>query len=321
MTGARTRTLAWIAGAAGLVALPYLVAPMRVHLATEVFVFALFGVGFNLVFGYAGQLPFGHAALFGIGGYTTALLLKSFPAMPLPFVLLAAGILGFVAALVIGAFCVRLSGAYFALTSLAFQMFLYAIALKWRSVTGGDDGMSVTRPDLRLPGVVLSLQSVEALYYVTLVVVATGIAACYVFLKTPLGNAVVCVREREDRAAFLGYDVFLVKLTAFSLSGVLVGVAGALFVLFQEFVATTTIDSNMSMVPVLMTVIGGPGRFFGPIMGAAFYLLFQDWLSSLTTYWMLIMGAVFVVMVLYVDGGLIGAATRLRAGRRLVTEP
>jgi branched-chain amino acid transport system permease protein len=312
----RARALAWSLAIVAAVAVPQVLPPMRVHLATEVLIFALFGVGFNLVFGYAGQLPFGHAALFGVGGYGAALLLRGVPELPLPVVLAVAGILGFSTAVIIGIFCVRLSGAYFALTSLAFQMFLYAVALKWRSLTGGDDGMSVTRPDLRLPGVVLSLQNVGTLYYLTLVVVAAGIAACFLFLRTPLGNSIVCVREREERAAFLGYDVFLVKLTAFSVSGLLVGTAGGLFVLFQEFVATSTIDSNMSMVPVLMTVIGGPGRFFGPVVGAAFYLVFQDWLSSLTTYWMLIMGAVFVVMVLYVEDGLLGLFSMSQRSRR-----
>jgi branched-chain amino acid transport system permease protein len=115
----------------------------------------------------------------------------------------------------------------------------------------------------------------------------------------------MCVRENETRASFLGYNVFLVKLTVFSVSGVLVGLSGGLFVLFQEFVATTCIDMNMGLTPVLMTIIGGSGHFFGPILGAAFYIVFQDWISSMTYYWMLIMGGVFILTVLYLQGGLI----------------
>jgi branched-chain amino acid transport system permease protein len=219
---------------------------------------------------------------------------------------LIGALLGCVAAIIIGFFCVRLTGAYFALTSLAFQMFLFAVALKWRSLTNGDDGIGVIRPELHLPVLgSISLRSITNIYYFILILVAIGILACYLFLKTPLGNSVVSVREKDIRASFLGYNVFLVRLTVFSVSGILVGLAGGLFVFYEEFVATTSIDMNMSMVPVLMTVIGGPGHFLGPVLGAAFYMVLQDWISSLTSYWMVLMGAIFIIIVLYVEGGLI----------------
>ena len=291
---------------AGLLLLPWLLPEIQIHIITEVLIYALFAVGFNLMFGYAGLLPFGIAALFGVGAYSTALIINHYPGVPLLLVLLSASLSGFLSAAAIGFFCVRLSGAYFALTTLAFQMFLYAVALKWRSLTRGDDGMGVIRPDLHLPALgSISLRGTDNIYYFTLIIVILAILACYIFLKTPLGNTVICVRENETRASFLGYNIFLIKLTAFSLSGVLVGLAGGLFVLFQEFVATTCIDMNMGLTPVLMTIIGGSGHFFGPILGAAFYIMFQDWISSVTYYWMLIMGGVFILAVLYLQGGLI----------------
>jgi len=291
---------------AGLLLLPWLLPEIQIHIITEVLIYALFAVGFNLMFGYAGLLPFGIAALFGVGAYSTALIINHYPGVPLLLVLFAASLSGFLSAAAIGFFCVRLSGAYFALTTLAFQMFLYAVALKWRSLTRGDDGMGVIRPDLHLPALgSISLRGTDNIYYFTLIIVILATLACYIFLKTPLGNTVICVRENETRASFLGYNIFLIKLTAFSLSGVLVGLAGGLFVLFQEFVATTCIDMNMGLTPVLMTIIGGSGHFFGPILGAAFYIMFQDWISSVTYYWMLIMGGVFILAVLYLQGGLI----------------
>jgi branched-chain amino acid transport system permease protein len=300
------RKLAWGAAIVLLFLLPHLLPEIRVHLAIEILIFALFAIAFNLVFGYGGQLPFGHAALFGVGGYSTALILNHYPGTPLLLVLLIAALLGFVAASMIGFFCVRLTSAYFALTSLAFQMFLYAVALKWRSLTNGDDGMGVIRPELHLPiWGSISLKNIGNIYYLTLILVGLGILLCYLFLKTPLGNSVISVREKDIRASFLGYNVFLTKLTVFSVSGILAGLAGGLFVLYEEFVATTAIDMNMSMTPVLMTVIGGPNHFLGPVLGAAFYTIFQDWISSLTSYWMLLMGGVFIVVVLYVEGGLI----------------
>ena len=300
------RQLRWIIAGMVLLLLPHFLPEIRVHLAIEILVFALFAVGFNLVFGYGGQLPFGHAALFGVGGYGTALILNHYPQTPLLLVLLIAALLGFLAAIVIGFFCVRLTGAYFALTSLAFQMFLYAVALKWRTLTNGDDGMGVTRPEVHLPVFgSISLANITHIYYFILILVALGILACYLFLKTPLGNSVITVREKDTRASFLGYDVFLTKLTVFSTSGILVGLAGGLFVLYEEFVATTCIDNNMSMTPVLMTVIGGPGHFLGPVLGATFYMILQDWISSVTSYWMVLMGFVFIAIVLYAEGGLI----------------
>jgi branched-chain amino acid transport system permease protein len=178
--------------------------------------------------------------------------------------------------------------------------------MKWRDVTNGDDGMGVIRPEIDLPGFgTLSLMNINNLYYVTLLIVVLGIFAAYLFLKTPLGNAVICMRENDERASFLGYNVFLTKLTVFSFAGFLAGAAGGLFVLFQEFVATTAIDIHMSFTIVLMVIIGGKDRFLGPVMGAAIFLLFQDWISDVTVYWWLFMGLFFIVVVLYLEGGLI----------------
>jgi branched-chain amino acid transport system permease protein len=316
MKGLRFRWFAWGLLAVFLVLVPYLFREIRVHIATEVLIYALFAVSFNLLFGYTGLLPFGHAGLFGVGAYGTALIVSHLPGMPLPATLLIAALGGFVTAIMIGSVCVRLSGAYFALISLSFQMFLFAVAYKWRSVTNGDDGMSFVRPDLFLPLIGnISLKNFNNLYYLTLALVAFGIACCYLLLKTPLGNAIVCVREKDVRASFLGYNVFLVKLTAFSVAGLMAALAGGLFALYQEVVATTCIDNNMSMLPVLMVVIGGPGHFLGPILGAAFYVILQDWLSSLTSYWMIVIGAIFILIILYLPEGLVSLFTSGRIWR------
>jgi len=173
-------------------------------------------------------------------------------------------------------------------------------------LTQGDDGMSRIRPDLHLPVMgSLPMGDINNLYYLTLLISALGIFACYFFLKTPLGNSVVCMRENDIRASFLGYNVFLTKLVIFSAGAFLAGLAGTLFALFEGFVATSCIDMNMSLHILLITVIGGTTHFFGPVLGAVFYLFFQEWLSSLTEHWWLFMGIVFVVVVMYLEGGLI----------------
>jgi branched-chain amino acid transport system permease protein len=301
--------------------LPLIISEMKIHLLIEIFIFSLFAVSFNLLMGSCGLSPFGHAAFFGVGAYTAALMFNNLPGTPLIIVLVVVAFSGLVTSLIIGFFCIRTSGIYFALLSFAFQMFLFAVALKWRAVTNGDDGMGVIRPALYLPGIgKLSLMNIYNLYYVTLVCVGLGIAACYFFLKTPLGNAVVCMRENSVRASFLGYNAFLTKLIVFSFSGLIAALSGCLFVLFNEFVATSVIDANMSFSVVLMTVIGGTGVFLGPILGVAFYLLFQNWISSLTTYWWFFLGIVFIVVVLYMDGGLVGLFKNKRLPFRLSKE-
>jgi branched-chain amino acid transport system permease protein len=290
-----------------LLLLPVLLPEIDVHLAAEILVFALFAVSFNLLLGYCGLLPFGHAACFGVGAYATALIFKHITGMPFLITIMISALSGFVGALIIGFFCVRLSGAYFALISLAFQMFLYAVALKWRDVTSGDDGMSVPRPDFYLPGLgTFSLMNIQYLYYITLVIVVLAILACYLFLKTPLGHAAISMRENVTRASFLGFNVFLTRLAVFCFSGLLAGIAGALFVVHQEFVATTVMDVHMAFTVMLMATIGGTGHFLGPVLGAVFFMVFQDWISSLTKHWWLFMGIFFVVVVLYAEGGLIG---------------
>jgi branched-chain amino acid transport system permease protein len=289
-----------------LLVLPWIFPVMLVHMTMEIFYFALFAVSFNLVFGYAGLLPFGHGALFGIGAYAAALVFNHLPQLTILPGLLIASLSGLVGGLLIGVFCVRLSGPYFSLASLAFQMFFFAVALKWRSVTHGSDGMGITRPELYLP-LWGSLPSggVHTLYYLTFIMAGLGIIACYFFLKTPLGNSILCLRENETRASFLGYGTYLTKLTMLSVSGVLAGLAGGLFALFQGFVSTTCIDVNMSMIVMFMVVIGGLDYFLGPVIGAAFYLVFQDWLMGVTRHWWLFMGIVFVIVVLYLEGGII----------------
>ncbi len=296
-----------------LLLLPKYLPIMLSFLSIEILYFSLFAISFNLLFRYCGLLPFGHGALFGVGAYATALLFTHLPQVPLLLVVLIAALSGFTVGIFIGFFCVRLSGAYFSLASFAFHMFFFTVALKWRSVTGGDDGFSLIRPDLHVPVLGdIPMSSASNLYYFTLTIVTLGIIACYLFLKTPLGNSALCVRENETRSSFLGYDVFLTKLAVFSISGFLAGLAGGLFALLQGFVSTSCIDMNMSLVVTLMVVIGGTNYFLGPVLGAAFYMVFQNWISHLTKHWWLFMGITFVLMVIYLEGGLFSSIKLLR---------
>ena len=143
----RSQQIAWVVAVVFCLVVPLLFSETRVNLAIEVLIYALFAVSFNLLFGYGGILPLGHSAVFGVGAYCTALICNRVPGFPLPLTLLAAAVSGLIAGAFIGVFCARLKGTYAALLSIAFQMFLFAVAIKWTSLTNGDDGMGVTRPD------------------------------------------------------------------------------------------------------------------------------------------------------------------------------
>ncbi|PYN10973.1 MAG: branched-chain amino acid ABC transporter permease, partial [Candidatus Rokuibacteriota bacterium] len=202
-----------------LYALPWLVDTLRLRIVIEILYFGLFAVSFNLLFGYAGLLSFGHAATFGVGGYTLGLALNHLPRLPFVGALGLAALSGAAAGLGIGAFCVRLRGTYFALLTLAFSQFLFAVAFKWRAVTRGDDGLIVQGRDLALPGLgALRLGEAPGFYWLALSVVLLCLAAAWRFTRTPLGNAVVLMRENDERAAFLGYNVYATKLIVFTIA-------------------------------------------------------------------------------------------------------
>jgi branched-chain amino acid transport system permease protein len=320
----RRRLAAAAVVVAGLYGLPWVLDTVRLRMAIEILYFGLFAVSFNLLFGYAGLLSFGHAATFGVGGYTLGLVLKHVDGTPLPAALLAAVAVGALAGLVIGFFCVRLRGTYFALLTLAFSQFLFAVALKWREVTRGDDGLSVSVPDVTLPGgLVLRAGQAPHFYWLALTVVLLALAAAWRFTRTPLGQAVVLMRENDERAAFLGYDVFGTKLTVFTFAAALAATAGALFAAFQRLISPAALDLPMSTEVVFMAILGGTGTFLGPFLGAAVYILIQDWLSKTTEHWPFLIGLLFVLMILYAHQGLTGLLgrqgpwRRRRAARRL----
>lgn len=325
-----TRRGAGIAAAAvALYALPLVLDTLRLRMAIEILYFGLFAVSFNLLFGYAGLLSFGHAATFGVGGYTLGLVLKHVEGMPLLGAIVAAALAGAVAGLVIGFFCVRLRGTYFALLTLAFSQFLFAVALKWREVTRGDDGLSVAVPDIALPGgATLRMGDASHFYWVELTIVLLCLAAAWHFVRTPLGNAVVLMRENDERAAFLGYDVFRTKLVVFTFAATLAAVAGALFAAFQRLISPAALDLPIGTEVVFMAILGGTGAFLGPFLGAATYLLIQDWLSQTTEHWPFLIGLLFVGMILFAHQGLTGLLgrdgplrRRLSSRRVAVEEP
>ncbi len=290
-----------------LAILPLVLTELQLNMAVEIAFFALFALSYNLLLGYGGVLSFGHAAYFGTGAYFMVFALKYVPGIPLLLAILVGGVTGGIMAVIVGFFCVRLSGAYFALLTLAFNQLIYAIALKWRSLTGGDDGIGLERPDMHLPLLgELDMFSTVNVYYVTVIVVLICLGALWYFLRTPYGNTVACVKDNEERAKFIGYNTFLSRLTLFTMAGFFAGIAGALFAFFQEFVSLEAIGLPMSTEVLFMTFIGGTGSFFGPVLGAGVFIYFTEWVSGITEHWEFFLGLLFVLLILYANRGLIG---------------
>lgn len=302
--------------AAGLLAilatLPLFVSEYRLNLAITMIIYSLFALSYNILFGYAGLLSFGHAAYFGVGAYTMMIFIKRL-GMGMFASLLAAGACGVLVGLVFGAFVVRLGGTYFALLTLAFNQLIYAGAEKWRSLTGGENGLAGMRPSLHLPGLgkIDMLQTVHW-YYLVLIVVVLSTTFCWFFTKTPLGRLNECLRENEDRARFIGYNTYASKLAIYVISTFFAGLAGGLAGAFQQFVTVSFINLDKAADVLIMTFIGGARIFWGPIVGACFVTYLNDALSSLTEHWALIQGAIFILLVLYAPYGLSGLLGQLK---------
>jgi branched-chain amino acid transport system permease protein len=300
-----------IGTALGIIALiwlaPYFLSIVQIRMVNEIAYFALFAVSFNFLFGYTGLLSFGHAAYFGLGAYITALSLKHITGMNPLLSIIMGGLAATIGGAIIGFFCVRRKGGYFVLLTLAFNQLLWAVAWKWRDVTRGDDGIGGFVPKkLSLGIMILDLTKTEVMYYTSMAIILLFLVLGWYLMRTPFGNTIQTIKMNEDRAAFLGYNVNFSKLLIFIISALFAGIAGSIFALFQDCVAPSALDLGMSNQVLLIAFLGGTGSYFGPILGAAIFVYFTDWISSLTSRWEFILGVLFIVLVLYFHKGAIG---------------
>ncbi|MDN4052034.1 branched-chain amino acid ABC transporter permease [Massilia sp. YIM B02763] len=295
-----------------LLALPWLVPNGSV--AVNILIYGLFGVGFNLVFGYMGMLSFGHAALFGIGAYCAGILIAQ-AALPwwiaLPAAVLAAAIL----ALAMGLLAIRTRGIYFAMVTLALSQCVYFLVYQFPR-SGGENGLrGVNVAQVRLAGLRIDLLDPTAKYLAFLAVVAAALLALSRVLESPFGGAVEAIRENEARARACGFNVEHTKLLAFVLSGAVCGLAGALDAIHLSSVAIESLHYETSGLVVMICLLGGMGTFFGPFVGAALFLLIQDTFSLWTEHWQLYVGAVFMFFVLFFPKGVWGTILEKTHGR------
>jgi branched-chain amino acid transport system permease protein len=279
---------------------PYL-APYT-SLASEILIFAIFAMAYDLVLGYAGMLSFGHAAFFGLGAYSTGIvLIRVYPSVLLG--LLTGVIISSLGAFVIGFLSIRRRGIYFTMLTLAFAQMFYFMAFKWTGLTGGDDGLQgVPRPSLGP----LDLTSELTLYYFILLFTILSVVICFRVVNSPFGKTLQALRENRDRAMSIGYDVDKFKLIAFVISGFFSGLAGGLYALLLNFVPLSSLYWTNSGEVVVMSIVGGMGTLFGPVLGALGIILLRDTLSNYTESWSLVMGILFMASVMGFRGGIIG---------------
>lgn len=296
-----------------------------IDLATTILIFALFALGFNLLFGHTGELSFGHAMFFALGAYSTALYTRGFDVYAGPVHLVFAGASNAAAALAVSLAVVALwaffiarlivprsSGIYYSMITLAFAQVIYSITFHWGDLTGGEDGIQgIDRP--RLPGLPPNwLQDATHVYIFTAVVVFVAVAVLFWILNSKFGSVLHAIRENKHRARFLGYDVDKYRVNAFVLSALFPGVAGWLWTYFQQSINPDAGSIDYSGRVVMMSLLGGIGSFTGPMIGAFVYWDLQNRVSGLTKYWPAAIGVVFALFVIAAPSGIAGIFADLR---------
>ncbi len=297
---ARTHRIAFVVMAAAFALAP--VAGVYPVFMMKVMCFALFACAFNLLLGFGGLLSFGHAMFFGSAGYVSAHAAKVWGLTPELSILLAAGcatVLGWA----VGHLAIRRQGIYFAMITLALAQMVYFFSLQ-TPFTGGEDGIQAV-PRGRLLGLI-DLSSPLAMYAFVLVVFLAGFVLVYRVVHSPFGQVLKAIRENEPRAISLGYDASRFKHRAFVLSAGVAGLAGGTKALVFQLASLTDVHWSMSGEVVLMTLVGGMGTIFGPVVGAAVIVTMQNYLAQLGEWVGVIQGVIFVACVLVFRRGIIG---------------
>lgn len=287
------------------------------YLAVEIVIFMIYALGYNLLLGNSGLPSFGHGAFFGIGAYAFGLMqLRVWPNLwvDLGAAALAAAVLGGVVA----AFISHRRGIYYALLTIAFGQVFWFVAVKWHSVTGGEDGLlNIKRLAVPLGVWAIDLTSNEALFYFVLAVLFLVVLVCWRCVHSPFGRVLRCIKQNEMRAGFLGYRVWFYKWLVFVLSATIAGLAGGLFAMAQQSAYPNVMSLHQSGFVVMMVLVGGGlVSFWGPLVGAAFFILARDLLGAYTETWLFWYGLLFMALVLWKPEGLAGMGRDIAAKLR-----
>jgi branched-chain amino acid transport system permease protein len=310
----------WILGIltlAALFALPFILSRFGrtgeywIWVSTEMLISGLFALSLNLILGFGGMVSFGHAAFFGVGAYTLALLMKK-AGCPLYIALAAAPVVAGVTAALIGWFCVRLIGLYFAILTLAFSQLLYMVVFQWYTFTGGDDGIhGIARP---------AFLGTTGYYLFCLIIFVICFFVMRMIVNSSFGLTTRTIRENMERAKFIGINVRRCQWLNFIIAGAFAGLAGGLFAELNHFAQTEFLHWSRSAEPILACLIGGMYSLVGPPIGSAVLIflkiIVQQAHQGLVETWAIILGIFLLIVVLFAPSGLVGLVQRAR-GRSL----
>jgi branched-chain amino acid transport system permease protein len=296
-----------------LIVLPFLMSDYPRALVAEIFIFAILAMSLDLLLGFTGLMSLGHAAFFGLGAYAVAILGVQFGLNA--WLGVAAGvIIAGAGAALIGFFCVRTGGIPFLMLTLAFSQLVFSVALKWRDLTGGSDGMAIAEQPTFLG---FSLSKSLPMYFMTLCFFVLAYWGLRRLLNSPLGHAFVGIRENEPRMMAIGYPTRAYKLMAFTIAGAVAGLAGGLYAIFNGFISSDAVYWTASGDILIMTMLGGAGTLIGPALGTAIFLLMKNVASSYSEHWLSIIGVTFICCVMFFPGGLWGSLQKIRWQRAL----
>jgi branched-chain amino acid transport system permease protein len=306
--------------------IPQIVDLYQTQLLTYGLIAAIAALGFNLLLGYTGLLSFGHSAFFGLGAYTIAFLLRdlqihsmeAYIGLGLPIVALTSALFGYI--------CVRHTRIFFGILTLALSQVLYSLALKFFWITGGTDGLRVTRPNLlfgmvSFTGAGSFQRFIEGYYYYVLALFALSVAVMWVIVHSPFGKALQAIRDNEVRAAFLGLRIRRYRLIAFTISGAFTGLAGILWAPLNGLATPDVLYWPFSGEIVFTALLGGFRNFTGPIVGGIVFTYLKTYAVATTEYWQALLGAVLVLLVILLPTGIVGALVQIANWLRPKVKP
>jgi branched-chain amino acid transport system permease protein len=278
---------------------------------TEILIWGLLAMSSDILIGYTGMISFGHSAFFGLGMYGAAAALLAVRPANLWLALLCGLAAAAMVAIFVAYFATRLREIYFSITTLVFSQIFYVIIFTWTEVTGGENGLTFSRPALAIPGLFSVPFTTQTLHWFVLGVVTISYLLLRRVTQSPFGMVLQAIRENEPRARAIGYSVERYKMVAVMLSGLFAGLAGILYAIQNKFAAPDFVFFLISGEVVIFNVMGGMGTLVGPIAGAAFFLLLREGLSRyFTEYYLIPVGIIFTAMVIFMPQGLLGFARR-----------
>src|SRR5207302_7029246 len=301
--------------AALLAVLPWVLEPYRTIQMAYGLIFAIAGLGFNILLGYTGLLSFGHSAYFGVGAYAVAFMVKYLHLQSMELFLIGTIVASLLVTALFGYVCVRYTRIFFSILTLALSQVLWSLAFKFFWVTGGTDGLRVPTPKLLGVATAESEDKIQFLshsyYYYVLALFVGCVAVMWLIVHSPFGKALQAIRDNETRARFVGIRIRRYRFMAFLVSGVFTGIAGALWVPLNGLTTPDILYWPFSGEIVFMTVLGGFRTFSGPIFGAVAFNYLKTSAVGFTTYWQALLGAILVFLVLALPGGIVGTVVQL----------